>query len=310
MPSPAFQLYVNDLLGSPKVMRMNTTEVGALMLLLLLEWQEVGFEYDEEDLARWCRLTVPAFKKAWKLVGKCFEEKHGRFISPRLEQEREKQAAWREKSSKGGKKSAQARTKDASTTAQPPLPRSPNIPLPSSTPLLVTTKNTSTTRVREALPDEPARAAFDLLLTQVQQPEMWAAEIGASLDGMAGHHQLTPEQMGRAIKDFVMAGKGPNSSLRQFRRYLEGVKLEKPSTVLDDEAASFWEILKSSGIHHATSKEQLDFYLDKLKREGVVEDADAFIAKLKLCDLRQLRGAPDAPAIRHIAERIGRKAAA
>ncbi len=304
MPSPAFQLYVNDFLGSPKVMRMNTTEVGALTLLLLLEWQEVGFEYDEDDLSRWCRLTVPAFKKVWKLVGKCFEEKDGRFFSPRLQQEREKQAAWREKSSKGGKKSAEARTKDAATTLEPPLTPSPNTPLPSSTPLPVTTNNTSTTRVREALLDEPSRTAFDLLISQVPEPHIWAGEIAAVLDGMPGHHHLTPEKLGVAIKDFVAAGKVPNASLRQFRRYLEGIKLEIASpAVVTNEIEQFWAVLKSSNIHYSPSRDAFESDLAKLVGEGVVTDASDFERRLKQCDVRFLQGAPDSVALRHISQR-------
>jgi 5-methylcytosine-specific restriction endonuclease McrA len=102
--SPAFQLYPNDFLGSAKVGMMTTEEIGAYLLLLLLDWQEDGFDYQAPRLARWCRLPTARFTKAWGAIGPCFTaDAAGRLRNPRLERERIKQADWREKSSNGGK---------------------------------------------------------------------------------------------------------------------------------------------------------------------------------------------------------------
>lgn len=100
---------MNDFLGSAKVGMMSTEEIGAYWLLLFLEWQEVGFVYNEHQLARWCRLTPARFRKAWATISPCFVESDGRLVSPRLEKERAKQQEWRDKSSKGGQTSARAR---------------------------------------------------------------------------------------------------------------------------------------------------------------------------------------------------------
>lgn len=117
--SPAFQFYPDDFLGSGKVGTMTVEEIGVYTLLLCLDWNECGFVYDEEELARWCRCKQQQFVRAWRRVSRCFVERDGRFFNPRLDAEREKQRQWREKSSKGGKTSAEHRGKGGSTTAPP-----------------------------------------------------------------------------------------------------------------------------------------------------------------------------------------------
>lgn len=108
--SPAFQTYVNDFLGSAKVRVMTTAEFGAYWFLLFLDWQEGGFTYDEPHLAEWCKMTQPQFKRAWeRILHRCFIGHDGRLWNPRLERERVKQLAWREKSASGGRKGAATR---------------------------------------------------------------------------------------------------------------------------------------------------------------------------------------------------------
>ena len=128
--SPAFQFYVNDFLGSAKVGSMNGSEVGIYLMLLFLDWQEIGFEFNPDFLSRWCRVTRGTFLKAWVIVSKCFEERDGRMFNHRLDIERKKQAEWSQKSRNGGLTSGQVRRKGGSTTFQPSL----NTPSPSSTP--------------------------------------------------------------------------------------------------------------------------------------------------------------------------------
>jgi uncharacterized protein YdaU (DUF1376 family) len=175
--SPAFQFYPDDFLGSGKVGTMTTDEVGAYTLLLCLEWNETGFVYDEEELARWCRLSRAKFRKAWTRVSRCFVERDGRLFNPRLDAEREKQAIWREKSRKGGLTSGQHRSKPnvngGSTVVQPPLepngnggsttgatkdePKG-NTPFPSPTPVTALPTKTTTSR-RKNVGGETAEAA-------------------------------------------------------------------------------------------------------------------------------------------------------
>ncbi|MGN6206031.1 DUF1376 domain-containing protein [Humibacter sp.] len=131
MKSPAFQFYPDDFLGSGKVGTMTTDEVGAYTLLLCLEWNETGFVFDEEELARWCRMSRAKFRKAWQRVSRCFEERDGRMYNPRLQKERDKQAEWREKSAKGGRASAQAKAKGGARVVEAPLVPNANTPVSS-----------------------------------------------------------------------------------------------------------------------------------------------------------------------------------
>lgn len=162
--SPAFQIYPNDFLGSAKVGMMSTEEIGAYWLLLLLDWQEGGFVFEERSLSRWCKLTLARFRKAWEAIRPCFVERDGRLFNPRLEKEREKQAEWRRKSSEGGKKSAETRWGQPSkgggkggyemvvtngVTNEQPIGNTP-LPLPSP----VTAETTTTQNGTEKAPPE------------------------------------------------------------------------------------------------------------------------------------------------------------
>jgi uncharacterized protein YdaU (DUF1376 family) len=95
--APAFQFYPDDFLGSSTVGTADVDEIGAYTLLLCLDWQETGFEYDERRLARWCRVSPARFRKFWGHLGSKFPARDGRHFNPRLESERVKQAAFRQR---------------------------------------------------------------------------------------------------------------------------------------------------------------------------------------------------------------------
>jgi uncharacterized protein YdaU (DUF1376 family) len=141
--SPAFQFYPSDFLGSGKVGTMTVDEIGAYTLLLCLDWNENGFVFDEEELARWCKVSRAKFRKLWVRVSRCFDEKDGRMYNARLQIEREKQAEWREKSARGGKASAEAKAKGSPTTLQPPLQPNANTLSSSSSSTPVTAKGST-----------------------------------------------------------------------------------------------------------------------------------------------------------------------
>ena len=92
--SPAFQFYPDDFLGSSKVGVMSAREIGIYVLLLCMDWNGHGIAYNPRLLARYCRVTEAEFLEAWEAVGPCFEERDGKLWNPRLEREREKQAAF------------------------------------------------------------------------------------------------------------------------------------------------------------------------------------------------------------------------
>jgi uncharacterized protein YdaU (DUF1376 family) len=124
--APAFQFYPADFMtGAPATMEPDQTHV--YVWLLCLDWERIGFVYDRKELAKWCRISPARFDKAWRVVERSFVERDGRLFNPRLEKEREKQAAWREKSSKGGHKSAEAK-KHHTTNGGARVVEPPNVP--------------------------------------------------------------------------------------------------------------------------------------------------------------------------------------
>lgn len=133
-------MYVNDFLGSAKVGMMSTEEIGAYLMLLFLDWQEGGFVNDPKRLAKWCRLSLPAFRRTWEQVGECFVERDGRMWNPRLSVEREKQESWRKKAAKGAaitneKRRNGARPSDAIANANTNAERGENERIPFPSPL-------------------------------------------------------------------------------------------------------------------------------------------------------------------------------
>lgn len=104
--SPAFQFYPADFLADANVAVMTTEEVGAYLILTLFAWRENGLPDDVEELSTLARMPLDRFSIAWeRRLSRCFERREdGRLVQPRLEREREKQQAFRERMSEVGKR--------------------------------------------------------------------------------------------------------------------------------------------------------------------------------------------------------------
>ena len=103
---PAFQWYPKDFLTDENVRVMSLQERGAYITLISLCWLEGTLPADSGRLAKLCGSTAAAFRRIWPAIEPCFQvhaERPDRLIHQRLERERQVQAAWRAKSSKGGK---------------------------------------------------------------------------------------------------------------------------------------------------------------------------------------------------------------
>jgi len=108
--SPAFQWYPKDYMSDKNTRLMTLEERGAYVELMNYEWNEKGLPICDKDLAELSGLGIEKWNgKSGEKIKKCFEEKGGKLIHPRLERERLKQADWRAKCSAGGKKSAEIR---------------------------------------------------------------------------------------------------------------------------------------------------------------------------------------------------------
>lgn len=109
--APAYQMYANDWLSSPKIMLMSPAEEGAYIRLLNIAWNapDCGLPDDDDQLAALSRLGEGWFKGGSTKVRDCFFSKRGRLFNKRLLAERKKQREWKRKSSEGGKASAKSR---------------------------------------------------------------------------------------------------------------------------------------------------------------------------------------------------------
>jgi len=109
--SPAYQHYPKDILSDLNYQAMTWAERGMYRHLVDICWLEGSIPDDEKLLARILGLPEDDFKGSWVLVSRCFTKSaiSEQLIHPELERQRQIQAEWREKSAKGGKRSAHKR---------------------------------------------------------------------------------------------------------------------------------------------------------------------------------------------------------
>ena len=122
---PAFQFYPKDFLSDFNVATMSMEERGVYITLLSHCWLEGWLPIGSTKLQRICG-NPSNWEEIWESVKPCFYEKDGKLYHKRLDQEREKQQEWQEKSRKGGLQSAEKRkdkkkSKGGSRVVKPPL---------------------------------------------------------------------------------------------------------------------------------------------------------------------------------------------
>jgi len=144
--APSFQFYPKDVLSDSRCLMMTNEELGAYFKALCICWVNDGLPADE---ALFCRLinTTPEIAR---VVQGCFNQHPtdaSKLWHKRFEEERQKQIAWRNKSSEGGKKSAELRkiakigqndVKGGSTTVARVVQGSCNTPSSSPSPSSIT----------------------------------------------------------------------------------------------------------------------------------------------------------------------------
>ena len=140
--SPAFQFYPSDWLGSQRVSLMTLEEEGAYIRLLAYCWQHGSVPADPEAVARLIGkgASTTLASRVLTMFQPPFQPP---LVAPlsggtvlvheRLEEERSKQLKWKEKSSEGGRKSAELRkSRVVEPPLQPPLQPNGNITSSSS----------------------------------------------------------------------------------------------------------------------------------------------------------------------------------
>jgi hypothetical protein len=109
--APAFQLYAAEYLADENITLMSLEEEGAYNRARAYCWREGSLPEDDSKLSR---LLKGASAETLKTVKACFEinpHDPSRLIHLGLEEQREKQRLWREKSAVGGKRSGKMRRK-------------------------------------------------------------------------------------------------------------------------------------------------------------------------------------------------------
>ena len=107
---PAFQFYPDDFLNDDKVAGMSLQEIGAYVVLLCHAWTNRGIPSDQDRLSRILGVSRPALAKLWPALKPCWQAADdGRLVNPRMERERELQAAYREQQADSGRRGAQKR---------------------------------------------------------------------------------------------------------------------------------------------------------------------------------------------------------
>jgi len=88
--SPAFQLYVNDFLGSNKINMMQPEALAGYTILLFVSWNEpdCGLPTETHSLVKLSKLFPDVFEKAKSSILENFFEYKGRLYNRRLLLER------------------------------------------------------------------------------------------------------------------------------------------------------------------------------------------------------------------------------
>ena len=133
---PAFQFYAKDFLSDMNVVIMTLEERGAYITLLSHLWIQGWLPNGSTKLKRLCD-SPSNWNEIWNNIKHCFYENGTKIYHKRLDEEKEKQRLWREKSRDGGIKSGESRReqkelKGASTNNKEPNEPNSNSSLTSS----------------------------------------------------------------------------------------------------------------------------------------------------------------------------------
>ena len=131
--SPAFQFYPADFLADSNQATMEPAEVGIYIRLICRCWIEGHIPADPKKLAMMSGVTMDVLRGAWPAIAPCFVPDPafaGYLIHPRLDRERAKQAAYREKRREAGRRGGVAASKRSTATVElgaPPLSSSTSV---------------------------------------------------------------------------------------------------------------------------------------------------------------------------------------
>lgn len=179
MKSPAFQFYPTDYLGSQRVQMLSLEEEGAYIRLICYCWQHGSIPADPDKCARLIgkgsSTTLARVVQAMFVNSDNPEE----LRHDRLDEQRDKQAAWKQKCSDGGKKSAESRSNSKGSSTNLPRVVEKYLELNGNIPTPIPTPTPTPTPIPDPIPDssnspEPKRRKKALPIT-----DEWLTEIQA-----------------------------------------------------------------------------------------------------------------------------------
>ena len=188
---PAFQFYASDFESDEAVKLMTDEEIGVYVRLLCHAWREGGVPANFDQLARLLGRTRGEFDRVWPAIRSKWTRTGGRFVNPRMERERKKQADWRKKSAEGGRRGAASRwgkPRGGQRVVTPPPQPNDDSSSPSSTTSLEETNVGGTTSRSVSLNDS--------LVHNVVGRFEKAATTRPGLE-------VDPEGIARALHDFM-----------------------------------------------------------------------------------------------------------
>jgi len=118
--APAFQFYPKDFLSDVNVAMMSMEELGCYIKLLCVCWINQAVPAEPDRLATICGMDRERFAAAWPQLRHCFVETDGLLRHPRLDSERAKQDAYRQKRAVSGRVGGSARSRVNATTKHTP----------------------------------------------------------------------------------------------------------------------------------------------------------------------------------------------
>ena len=105
--APAVQFYFGDFLNDTA--HMTLEERGAYMTLLSYAWINEGLPLEEKKIRTLLGISPHKYSKVWPEIKSKFFALPDRYVNPRMEEERGKQAAYRAKQAAAGRKGGQAK---------------------------------------------------------------------------------------------------------------------------------------------------------------------------------------------------------
>lgn len=230
--APSFQFYPKDFLSDALVSEMSSEARGCYVMLLCHCWLEGSLPNDQVRLRQWAGFTglQKAWPAVWRKLRPCFALKGRRFIQPRLERERQKQADYREKKQRAGRLGGMKKESNAQEKRKVALldsasgKRLPKPTLSSSTSVLTSTDNQLIRKIstaaspRNSAAETPTKA--DNRLQVMVKMAHVSLDNGTSPDDYSSVKEDVKQLCSDAgiLYEPELAGKAVDSALTQRKR--------------------------------------------------------------------------------------------